>query len=209
MNHTKVCKVCQEAIPATAEYFNKAKLGKYGITAQCKKCKNNYSHKYYAKNKKRYAKNRINNKLQKSEYDKQRYKKHRYKIKHKSSQYYYANLVKVKQYWNNRYKNDLNFRITMNLRKRVRNIIKNQKKYFSNIELVGCSVTELKVHLEKQFTKGMTWKNYGFYGWHIDHVIPCSSFDMTDPKQQKKCFHYTNLQPLWAEDNLRKSNKIL
>jgi hypothetical protein len=184
-------------------------LGKYGITAQCKKCKNNYFHKYYGKNKKRYAKNRTNNKLQKSEYDKQRYKKYRNKIKYKSSQYYYANLVKVKQYWNHRYKNDLNFRITKNLRKRVRSIIKNHKKYFSSIELVGCSATELKIHLEKQFTKGMTWKNYGFYGWHIDHIIPCSSFDMTDPKQQKQCFHYTNLQPLWAEDNLRKSDKIL
>ena len=83
--------------------------------------------------------------------------------------------MKVKKYWNNRYKNDLDFRITMNLRKRVRSIIKSNKKYFSNIELVGCSVTELKIHLEKQFTKGMTWKNYGFYGWHIDHIIPCSS----------------------------------
>ena len=209
MNHTRVCTICQETLPATTEYFNKAKLGKYGITAQCKKCKNNYSYKYYAKNKKRYAKNRTKNKLKKSAYDKQRYKKYRNKIKDKSSQYYYANLVKVKKYWNNRYKNDLDFRITMNLRKRVRSIIKSNKKYFSNIELVGCSVTELKIHLEKQFTKGMTWKNYGFYGWHIDHIIPCSSFDMTDPEQQKQCFHYTNLQPLWAEDNLRKGDKIL
>jgi DNA/RNA endonuclease G (NUC1) len=55
----------------------------------------------------------------------------------------------------------------------------------------------------------MNWENYGKNGWHIDHIIPCASFDLTDPKQQKNCFHYTNLQPLWAADNIRKSDKIL
>jgi hypothetical protein len=209
MDYTKVCTVCQEAFPATNEYFNKAKLGKYGITAKCKKCLNNYLHKYYSKNKKRYAKNRKNNKLKKSEYDKQRYEQYKDKIKVRSNQYYYANYPKVKQYWQNRYKNDLDFRITMNLRKRVRDILKSRKKYLSTIQMIGCSSTELRIHLQKQFTDGMNWENYGFYGWHIDHIIPCSSFDMTDPEQQKICFHYSNLQPLWAADNFRKSDKVL
>ena len=54
----------------------------------------------------------------------------------------------------------------------------------------------------------MTWKNYGRNGWHIDHILPCSSFDLTDPEQRRKCFHYTNLQPLWEIDNIRKSDKV-
>jgi hypothetical protein len=54
----------------------------------------------------------------------------------------------------------------------------------------------------------MSWGNYGLHGWHVDHIIPCASFDLTDPEQQRQCFHYTNLQPLWAEDNLRKSDKL-
>ena len=66
---------------------------------------------------------------------------------------------------------------------------------------------ELWVHLERQFTQGMTKENHGKYGWHVDHIKPCSSFDLSDIEQQKLCFHYTNLQPLWAKDNIKKSNK--
>lgn len=61
--------------------------------------------------------------------------------------------------------------------------------------------------LEQQFTEGMTWENYG--EWHVDHIRPCVSFDLSIPEQQQECFHYTNLQPLWAKDNLQKSDKIL
>jgi hypothetical protein len=61
--------------------------------------------------------------------------------------------------------------------------------------------------LEKQFTKGMNWKNYG--KWHIDHIKPCASFDLSLEHEQKLCFHFTNLQPLWAKDNIRKSDKII
>ena len=74
----------------------------------------------------------------------------------------------------------------------------------SSDELFGCTYQELRDHLEAQFTEGMTWENYG--QWHLDHKRPCSSFDLSDPEQQKQCFHYTNLQPLWGEDNLRKSD---
>ena len=54
----------------------------------------------------------------------------------------------------------------------------------------------------------MSWENYGYYGWHIDHIIPCSKFDLSKLEEQKKCFHFTNLQPLWALDNIKKSNKL-
>lgn len=74
--------------------------------------------------------------------------------------------------------------------------------------MLGCSKQELVEHLESQFQDGMSWENYGLHGWHIDHIIPVSSFDISEPNQLKKCFHFSNLQPLWAIDNLRKSNKL-
>ncbi len=61
--------------------------------------------------------------------------------------------------------------------------------------------------LAAKFTNGMAWDDYG--DWHIDHILPCISFDLSDENQQKICFHYTNLQPLWATDNLKKGSKIL
>ena len=72
---------------------------------------------------------------------------------------------------------------------------------------MGCTIKELKQHLESKFVDGMTWDNRS--EWHIDHKIPCSSFDLSKKEEQQKCFHYNNLQPLWAIDNLKKSNKIL
>ena len=75
------------------------------------------------------------------------------------------------------------------------------------MELVGCTRSELCKYLERQFKIGMTWDNYG--EWHVDHILPCASFDLTKRTQQKKCFHYTNLQPLLASDNMRKGAKIL
>ena len=72
---------------------------------------------------------------------------------------------------------------------------------------MGCNIDFLKKYIAKKFTKGMSWDNYGLYGWHIDHIKPCSCFDLTKPEQQKLCFHYSNLQPLWAKDNISKSNK--
>ncbi len=74
------------------------------------------------------------------------------------------------------------------------------------IDLLGCSIEFLKKRFESMFTEGMTWENYG--KWHIDHIIPCSIFDLTKPEAQAFCFHYTNLQPLWAKDNLKKHKNI-
>jgi hypothetical protein len=112
------------------------------------------------------------------------------------------------KYMSDRLKTDPEFKILNMLRKRVRNAIKG-KKHYKSIDLLGCTVLDARCHLEKQFKEGMSWENHGKYGWHIDHIIPCASFDLTDLEQQKKCFHYTNLQPLWANENLSKGAKIL
>jgi hypothetical protein len=76
-------------------------------------------------------------------------------------------------------------------------------------EYIGCPLDEFMRYIESKFQIGMTWENYGYWGWHIDHIIPCFAFDLTDLNEFKKCFHYTNLQPLWRKDNLSKHNKII
>ena len=115
--------------------------------------------------------------------------------------------IKSRIYANTKYHNDLNYRLVRLLRGRIWKALKRNSKYSTSLELLGCSIEELKIYLEKQFVKDMNWQNYG--KWHIDHVKPCSSFDLTDLEQQKLCFHYSNLQPLWAKDNIKKSDKII
>lgn len=108
---------------------------------------------------------------------------------------------------NSRYKTDIHFRIRSSIQARIRSAVKNNYKYYHTDELLGCSIKELKEHLENQFTSGMSWDNYG--QWHIDHIVPCAVFDLSKASEQKKCFHYSNLQPLWKADNIRKKDKIL
>ena len=94
-------------------------------------------------------------------------------------------------------------------RTRIAQALRVQKAYKngSSYALIGCLPKKLKEHIESLFLPGMTWANRG--QWHIDHIRPCASFDLTDSNQQRCCFHYTNLQPLWALDNLKKSAKTV
>jgi hypothetical protein len=100
---------------------------------------------------------------------------------------------------------DPKYRAMMALHCRLYMAVK--EKTGKTMELTGCSKEDLVTHLESKFTEGMTWDNYG--EWHIDHILPCASFNLEDPEEQKKCFHWTNLQPLWALDNIRKGAKII
>lgn len=109
------------------------------------------------------------------------------------------------QTWRPKYiVSNMQFRLSERIRSRVNRALKSQKTYKNNssIKLLGTSISECKAYLEKHFKSGMTWENYG--QWHLDHVKPLASFNLTNPEEQKKAFHYTNLQPLWAEENLRK-----
>lgn len=123
-----------------------------------------------------------------------------------ASKYNQNNKIKKNEYFKNKYNSDLNFRIKTNIRNRIRMALKRNTKSATTNELIGCEICFLKTHLEKLFTDGMSWDNYG--QWEVDHIIPCASFDFTIHEHQKKCFHYSNLQPLWKEDNMIKSNKI-
>jgi len=135
--------------------------------------------------------------------------KNRKKLSEKDKIWRDVNRDKINQQRRERKLIDPNFRIQMNIRARIRGALNNKGivKSLSLISLIGCSVENLKKHIESQFTEDMSWDKIGRKGIHIDHIKPCSSFDLTDLHQQKECFHYTNLQPLWWFDNLKKGSK--
>lgn len=156
--------------------------------------------KYYQKNleKLRLEKRTYHelNKDKKTEYDK------KYRELNKES------IKKNKRKWELKNKNNPILKIKRNLRRRIHHALIKGYKSASTFELIGCTVNEFKIYIESKFQNDMSWENYGTKGWHIDHIIPCSSFDLTDPEQQKLCFHYSNQQPLWAKDNLKKGRTI-
>jgi hypothetical protein len=221
----KKCPLCKK-IKASNEFY-KDSVSKCGLTSLCKKCCNAKNHDGYQKHKekrkeygrqynidnkeeiakraKRYYKN---NKEQIAEYKRQWQQKNSKQISKRLKRWQRDNKEHVNDYARNRRKNDLNYRILCNLRSRLSTVIKSQgsKKSHRTMELAGCSIDELKNHIQSQFIDGMSWDNYGRKGWHIDHIVPCAMFDLRKPEEQLKCFHYTNLQPLWWPDNCHKNS---
>jgi hypothetical protein len=122
--------------------------------------------------------------------------------------YYEANKEKQFKYQKNRKKTDLQFKLSCAIRSRLYKSIKNECKVGSAVKDLGCSVDELIIYLESKFQEGMSWNNWKHDGWHIDHIKPLSRFDLNDREQFLEACHYSNLQPLWAEDNLSKSNNF-
>ena len=141
------------------------------------------------------------------------YQSNKDSISDQKAEYYKENREKLISYQikyiTNRLKTDQNFRLAWKLRNRLRMALKSQKvdKSERTMDLVGCCLESLKTHMSKQFRTGMTWENNTLKGWHIDHIVPCASFNLTNIEEQKKCFHYTNLQPLWWLDNIQKGKK--
>jgi len=205
----KTCTKCDKRKKLTRFYKNR--YFKDGYNYWCKICckeyrLNNkkelkiYDKKYREKNKKikqKYQKNWLkNHKKQQQTYQKKHRNIPKIKIQRKK---YYQKYIK-------QYLSKIENKIVHTIRIRINNALKRMSKNTSTIKLLDCSIQELKKHLQNQFKKGMTWKNYGLYGWHIDHIKPCASFDLSNFKEQRECFHYTNLQPLWAEENLIKGS---
>lgn len=128
--------------------------------------------------------------------------------KAKAREYTQRGKNRARERYKERYDTDPQFRMAVVLRKRIVMALKARgiSKSKSLRELLGCAISDLKAHLEKQFKPGMTWSNHG--DWHIDHIKPCAAFDLAFVAEQKVCFHYSNLQPLWAEENMRKSAKL-
>lgn len=104
---------------------------------------------------------------------------------------------------------NLDFKLKGILRCRLRLALNGQTKSARTMEMIGCSTEELRKHLEAKWSVGMSWDNYGGKtGWQIDHILPCASFNMSKSEDQRRCFHFTNLQPLWAGENRAKGTKV-
>ena len=130
-------------------------------------------------------------------------------IKVQQKTYYENNKSKRHNYHYNKLNTDIQYKLTCNLRSRLYNAVNKNYKAGSAVKDLGCTIKEFKDYLESKFQSGMNWDNWTHDGWHIDHIKPLASFDLTDRKQFLEACHYTNLQPLWAKDNLIKSDKIV
>jgi hypothetical protein len=152
---------------------------------------------------------RTENKERKARTDKQYAEDNKEKVSEYQKQYRQEHKEEIGIYHKDRYNNDTNYKLARLLRSRLTKAINRNQKGGSAVNDLGCPVDELRLHLESLFKPGMNWENWSLDGWHIDHIIPLASFDLTDREQFLKACHYTNLQPLWAEDNLSKSDKII
>ena len=185
----KKCSRCQTLKDEL--YYHKNKRHKDGLDNYCKSCSKEYKSKSIATA--NYHKNyRENNREKAVQYSRQYYSQNKDII-----------LSKNVKYYKNRRQKDLKFKILTNLRRRFNLAVKNRSESIKN--LIGCDIEFFIDYISQKFENGMSWNNYG--KWHIDHIRPCASFDLTDVEQQKICFNYKNLQPLWAEDNLSKGDK--
>jgi len=211
---TKVCTKCK--IEKSVNEFNKDRYKKDELCCSCKACqlrhrkKNRHIWKnYYKKNKHTIIKRVKKWYLKTWKARKQYREKNKKKRLQKQRKHYQENKEQLQEYhrnyMNNRNKTDVRFRLAGNLRHRIYESIKNNYQSFATMMLIGCEIDYLMYHIQKQFKKDMNWDNYG--EWHIDHIKPCASFDLSKPEEQRKCFHYTNLQPLWKLDNLKKGNR--
>lgn len=184
----KICTKCLIKKPLTREFFSRLKEAKDGFSFWCKTCSREYCREYHKANKELIS---IRNAS--------RYQLEKQKCIKSSSEY-------IKD----RTKRDINFKLRANLRSRLRRAIKNNQKTGSAVQDLGCTIPELILHLSSLFSDGMNWYNYGNRKgqWSIDHIVPLSAFDLTNREQLLKACHYTNLQPMWQSENVRKGNKI-
>ena len=175
-----------------------------GYTSSCKNCINELKRiRYKEKNQ-----NKISKRKKKTKEELRLYRKEWY-IKNKSRYKKYRNKKYQNEYKRNRLKKDPLFRMRVNILEYMRKIIKSKgcMKSKRMEDILGMDFDDYTKYLENLFEEGMTWDNWGFYGWHIDHKIPLSSAK-TEEEVYQLC-HYTNLQPLWAKDNLSKGDKII
>lgn len=209
----KICRQCKKE--KSYSEFGRSKWSD-GYRAVCNECRRTTeAPKYYKKHQQTIQNYKQRNREKILKENKAYYKSHStyfssYRIKHSEQyrQWRINNRARLNAYRKQLKITNPDFKIACNLRSRMSTLLRRCKtpKSSSMLKLLGCSLEQLKEHLESQFLIGMSWDTYG--SWHIDHIRPCASFDLSKPEQQATCFHYSNLQPLWASDNLKKNKKL-
>jgi len=202
---TKVCSKCKLEKKLTE--FNKQSRVKCGLRSNCRECQRKESKKYKLENKDKIKKYNDEWNKKNSEYYEKYFKEYYItnyeREKQRKKNWFKNNKNYLNNYNKQRKKRDMLFKIISDMRNSVNRYIKYKSK--RTFEIVGCTPEFLKEYLEKQFKDGMSWENRHLF--HIDHIIPLSSAK-TEKEIYKLC-HYTNLQPLWVDENLKKSNKIV
>jgi len=216
----KLCPKCSEW--KSLDQYHKNKNTNDGLCCYCKICKSNTDKSSYNNNiDKRRKKIKENYNLNKEDINKKRSEaqkgnpeylekvrvyrqKNKDKVRLWKKNYYQKHKAKINKKWAERRRNNLDVRLANNLRARLNKALKGNHKSSSTINLLECSLESFKEHLQQQFVEGMSWDNYG-NEWHIDHIKPCVLFDLKIEEQQKECFNFRNLQPLWKIDNLKKN----
>ena len=201
-NIEKICKVC--GTPKKLIEFHRSSISSDGYKPLCKLCKKEQRHQDYIKNRNR--EDTLNKLWKKTHKKEMKILNNRYNDKRKEyfKQYRIKNRKKRTEYQRNLLRKNPNYNISSKLRHRLSEALKSQniRKTNKALELLGCSIEKFKEHLQSQFKTGMNWENYG--KWHIDHIKPCAKIDLKNMEQQKQCFHYSNMQPLWALENQSK-----
>jgi hypothetical protein len=184
----KFCSCCNQSKPKESFLSNRAR--KDGLSVYCSKCS-----KSYFKSQKRV------------EYDRKRMEKRKTQENYIQYhiQYRKKNMKRFVEYRAKIMKENPFERLKQCYRNRIRRVIKNKK--ISSQTMLGCDWLTFKKHIESKFFGGMNWDNHGFFGWHLDHIIPLATAKTEDDLYRLN--HYTNLQPLWWRDNLSKNDKIL
>jgi hypothetical protein len=182
-------------------YKQKYRQPHKNINLICKTCKQEFTTTEGQKDRKKFCSKKCKIKQEaakRAEYQKQWAPLNRNKVRSISAKAY------------KKAKTNYRFRVKTNLISRLR-FRKSKNNKLSTTKIVmqnlGCTINELITYLELKFQPEMSWDNYGKFGWHIDHIVPLASFNLEDPEELKKACHYTNLQPLWAKDNLSKGDK--
>lgn len=213
----KKCSKCK--LSKLLREFNKDGAKKDGLRSYCRECQNEYNQKKETKEYKKQwyqaYKEEIkesqkqwcsDNKEKVQQYYKQWYKENEKGAKEYKKQWHQTYKDEINLHAQKRYENDLQYKLALNLRTRINQAIKIKQRGGSAVRDLGCSITEFQQFIAQKFQLNMSWENYG--AWHLDHIIPLASFDLTDRLQFLKACHYTNYQPLWAKDNLKKKDSI-
>lgn len=205
----KTCYKCQFPKPLSA--FNKCKSGTFGVHGHCRECQKEVRKTFY-KQKEQPTKYWLKDeeRTRRSQWVNAKYHtdpdwRETHKLQNNIRRQKEPAKIKARlqrQRWYSIPKN----RIACSLRVRLRKALRMGIKIDTTETLLGCSFEQAKHHLELKFQLGMTWNNYG--KWHIDHIVPCSFFDLSDYHQQRMCFNYQNLQPMWAKENISKNNRV-